>query len=396
MKTEKLSDLGEKILDIAIEYWLVHHSGISGLRLAGQLDIDNQLVMQELELMEELGVGSLNRNAKFGSPMIIVSDAPPTIDVGGDETYVTHVFFPDKHILRDYFYNNLVKKNFPEYVARLHMGDSPYDLVFFSLEVLSKYQDHPEKYIIDDSLSGGNISTTTNEEENYLHVTFGKRKLGNDEISICACIKDLSLMGTKEQLYWHSFELTNPDFSLTDPHFEAFVARYYGGSWDDFTDLLGGITMVLESINSKFGEMKMFRKIANPHLSIPTANTLKQFIDCCSELFKIVGTDSLNSKVLKQCLSGWYNYGEEDFIHSESGRPKSSLQLFQMLDGQVNGCSILQGLIKEIGSYRMDADHRILDPTEDSTNYVAKFNELCERLLEALKNFDMRIQQIQK
>ena len=325
-----MNELEYKIISLSIDEWSKRFVGISGIDLSSRLGITNEEVMIILEKLESEGKGTLNRNVQLYS----ITTAPnnPKFEIPKEPT-TTHVFFPAKELLVEHYYNSdLVRSGLPEYKIRLHHGGHQLEMVFFSDEVLTRYMDHPEYYYLNDSLAGGGISTKSESPASrYLYVRYGKRKFESGESSVTAILKDLSAMADEEQRYWHSHEIKESNFSKNDPNFGRFIARNYEGEFVNYPSPLKDLSDTLDSVNAISIDGKIFGKVENSHLRFPVENTYKSFCDCCSELYKLIGPDNLKQKGLKKILKNRFLLKDSDFVHEESKRPLSSLQLLYRL-----------------------------------------------------------------
>ena len=382
----------DQIIMLSIEQWNHTFGGISALDICDKVDVSNEYVMSQMELLCKDGKGSLNANVEL---YVITFNAPTHDDEKPEEIEIpgklikTHIFFPSKEILTEYFYtSNLVREKYPEYKNRLHQGENQLQLVFFSDELLARYFEHPEFYETEDSLAGGHIRAKYEAPENrYLYVRYGKRKLKNGRTAVTAIFKDLSVMSSAEQRHWHSYELDNEEAASHDPNFSRFLARTYEGEFVDYPNPLQEITLVLKEINEGMAKETIFKRIGNSHLRFPVENTEKAFYDCCSELYKLVGADSLDQKAIKRILSKELNVNESEFIHLETGRPLSSMQILALLESKLDRKDFFTKSIKEIGKYRIEADHKLTLALADEKNYVNFFLLLCEELVKSGKYF---------
>ena len=170
-------DIQKNILDLSIAQWNQSFGGTSALDIGDKISVSNEDVMREMESLCKDKKGTINANIELY--VIRIDPENPKFEIPKESTK-THVFFPSKELLEDYFYGSeLVREDFPEYIKRLHCGAHQLELVMFSEEVLSRYFYHPEWYEVDDSLSGGHIWAKSETPENrYLYVRHGKRKLG--------------------------------------------------------------------------------------------------------------------------------------------------------------------------------------------------------------------------
>ena len=298
----------------------------------------------------------------------------------------THVFFPSKQVLSDAFFSSdLPRQKLPEYVVRLHLGAHQYGLVYFDEEVLSRYLDHPEAYEVEDSLSGGSITTCSGaSEDRHLYVRYGKCRLQSGHIAVSAIFKDLSYMGIPEQRYWHAHEIAEPALDISDRNFQTFLNRTYEGAWVEYADPIGSLLAEVAATNAAIAPLALFTRSKNVHLRMPVEQTYKSYCDCASELYKVVGPDALSQPVLKKLLQERFGLSQQSFIHPESKRPLSSLQLLGLLETNVGRPDAMCGPLKKVGQLRIDADHKVLATEVEARSYSNDFANLCKEITDGI------------
>lgn len=380
-------EIQNKVLNLSIEQWNKSFCGTSALDICRKINIPNEKVMIEMEKLCKDRKGTINANVKLF--VMIFDTNRPKLEIPNEPTF-THVFFPNKDILTEHFYtSNIVRENHPEYKKRLHQGAHQLQMVLFYDEVLTRYFDHPEFYQIDDSLSGGHIWTKSETPENrYLYVRHGKRRLKSGKTAVAAIFKDLYVMSAEEQRHWHSYEIEKEEVEEYDPYFYRFFARTFEGQCVDFPNPIKDVIQTLKSINEVFKKDDFFKRTENAHFRLPVENTEKSFYDCCSEFYKLVGQDSINQKVIKNGLFELFSLAEPDLIHSESGRPFSSMQLLALFESKLDAEGLFTKTIKAIGKNRIEADHKITQPSFSEHNYVEDFIALCQEFVISGKLFE--------
>jgi len=375
----------DQIISYSVKSWNKTFGGVSSSDIASELGLENEEIMRILEELEISGRGKLNRNVEL---YIIQRDPEnPKFELPS-KTTTNHIYFPDTTDLERYYYQNLVREELPEYKARLHRGAHQLALVYFREEVLSRYFDHPEFYEVIDSNSGGSINTKADAPEgNYLYVRYGKRRQYNGEVSVTAIYKDLYVMSDAEQRYWHSHEIENFTAADKDPDFAKFVERTYEGSFVDFESPIKDVESSIANINSVFDDGPLFNRTENVYLRPPVENTRKALCDCCSELYKLVGSDSLNQKVLKQFLQYTLDVNNSEFAHADTGRPLSALQLLSLCEEKIHSGNELSSIIRKIWELRIEADHKLSEGKVFSENHVECFLALCRELSNSIDRF---------
>jgi hypothetical protein len=368
----------------AVNSWFKSFAGTSALEVARELSRDHSIVMTLFEELVATGHGSINAHVTLYQ---VSFDPANKADGLKYEPVVTHIFFPSKQALREAFYSSdLPQQRLPEYTTRLHLGANQIGLAYFSEEVLARYLDHPELYEINDSLAGGDVSAlASTQEDRYLWVRYGKCRLRSGSIAVTAIFKDLSGMAHSEQRHWHSFEIESPGLDKSDAHFRNFLARTYEGAWVDFEDPVKRLLEAVESVNNALEGDNLFAKVQNVHLRLPVEQTYKSHCDAASELYKIVGPDNLSQPTLKALLTRNFSVAPENFMHAESGRPLSTLQLVALLEEKLEVPGLLTKLLRPLSQLRVAADHKVLEIESEVRSYSREFAEICKELAASLE-----------
>jgi len=374
---KNLTAIEKKILKICSQKWFDNPAGISAIDISKIVSLPNEEVMQIMERFALSHLGTINRNVELYYVKIDFDN--PSHDFE-DERVITHIFFPSKEVLQYFYYkSNLVKEDIPEYKKRLHLGGCQISLQFFNEEVLKKYFDHPEKYDIDDSMAGGIISTNGDaEKDEYVHVQYGKKLINNGHTAITAILSDLASMSQNEQKYWSSFEIKECILDGNDENFKIFFERSFDGEWVEYPNPINDIENILSDFNNVLNNQVLFKKTKNIHLRLPVENTYKELCNSCSELYKLIGPDNMNITVLKQYLIKHFNYSGTRFIHSESRKALSTLQIFKLFEEAITSKQVLYDEIKYIENYRINADHKILEKDNCPEKYTKQFYKICK------------------
>lgn len=373
----------EQALAATVAAWFENFGGTSALDVARKLSLDHGAVMQLFEQLADGGYGSLNRAVKLYQ----VSFDPNSIAAGfKHEPVITHIFFPSKESLRKTFFaSELPQRRIPEYTTHLYLGASQIGLVFFTEEVLSRYLDHPELYEVNDSLAGGEVSSqSAAPEDRYLYVRYGKCRLTSEQVAVTAIYKDLSDMSPSEQSYWHSHEIEAATIDKSDAHFQNFLKRTYEGDFVDFHDPIATLLAAVARVNEAVGATGLFTTLNNVHLRLPVEQTYKSYCDAASELYKVVGPDSLSQSLLKFLLLDSLGAQASDLVHTESGRPLSTLQLLALVEVKLGVSGVYSMPLRKLADLRVEADHKVLGPDADAKSYSREFGGMCDQLAAAL------------
>lgn len=379
--------LEQKVLNCALEQWNKTHTGVTSIDIARRIRSSNLKVMGAMITLEALNKCSLNKNAEFFTMSVGKSGMKFS-----KKATIAHVIFPSKEVLTDYFYSSgLARQGLPAYVERLHKGTHQYELMCFTEEVLGKYFDRPEIYSVEDSLSGGSIHSNAEDESSYIYIRHGRRQLTNGRSAVLVPCKDLASLHETQQRYWHGFEISNPEFADPDQNYSNFMLRTFEGAFVDYENPLKNFMEAVKYVNDNLRGAALFRHTDNPHLRIPVENTEKTFYDACSELFKIIGADSLVAPTIKKILLEDFGAMEDEFTHT-SGRALSPFQQLQLLEIKAGIEPKVTSIIDEVKSFRIKADHAIVEPLSTATNFVEKFHFLCNDIAYALMSFATKLE----
>lgn len=397
----------KNILELSINYWNELFIGISAIDIAYKLNISHK---KALSLVEELAAekkGTLNKSVilyLISFDLNIDSNNRKLLET---KSVTTHIFFPAKEILEQYYKENLLQfiKN-GEYTNKLHRGNKQMDLIFFDVIVLSKYLNNKEKYSIEDDVIGGVLSLNydfkldIHEDEPdkvwFDKVWYGKRRLSSGNISVSAILKNLAKLPLLEQKYWSGFEIGNPSFTDYDDDFSRFVSRAYYGNWTDSRDPIQEIIKLLDDINKVF-KFKIFNKLENAYLRYPINNTYKDFVDCNSELFKLIGPDNIELSNIKKIYLEYCKGTSEKLMNKDSGRPLSMLQIFELILIEVNNDLALafKKHWETVKQNRIAGDHKITQPVQQNENYIDSFRKICNVTLGILKEINNEFKKFQ-
>jgi hypothetical protein len=398
-----MSDLEQKILTYTVSHWQNNFCGISGIKVAEDFDIQHETALKVFDELEKQEKGSVRRDVALYQISISIIQPDNNAQIAKPKEIITSIFFPSKDILTESFYENEFHRlNTPEYKSRLLKGSSQTHLIYFKVEVLRKYLDLREIYDIESTVTGGYIqlnnkySSGLSDDEYdkvaFSLIRFGKRQLTNENVTVTVILHDLSELSEKEQAYWYSYEIEDPQFAKTDPDFEIFFRRNFEAEFLNDNDPLEEVIDEINEINSLVGDNGLFTVTSNPYLSYPVVNTYKSFSDSCSELYKIIGSDSINEKKLKYLLQKHCGFSQEDFVHPQSRRPLGKLDLLKQFCKKIN-CENLFDNIEEIKNYRVSADHRVISPKITERNFITEYRRMLHKLR---NNLSLLHQQIKK
>lgn len=396
----------QKILEISVKQWNDRFVGISAIDISKKLNIAHEEVMLKLEELRAENKGTLNENVTLYQISLDIDNDTNDFKFPEPKPITTHIFFPSKQILENYYQENLIEfVNNGEYTNKLHRGYNQTDLIFFDIKTLSLYLNNKEIYSLNDEVTGGVLRLASDfkldmsdKEFNKIwfdKVWYGKRTLLNGEIAVSAILKDLSGLPKKEQSYWYRFELDNPIFTEYDEDFHRFVSRAYYGNWTESKDPIQDIKTVIEEINEIF-DFKIFSKTENPYLKYPINNTFKEFVDCNSELYKIIGPDNLKLIKVKKIYLDYCKGENLDLTHKKTDRQLSTLQVMELILNKLNKDLLIA--FKEhwerVKQNRIEGDHKITNPIQKKENYIDSFRLICHKTKEILKEIKIEFEKI--
>ena len=373
-----LSKEAEQVLAETVSGWFSSFEGISAIDVARALSMDHAAVMCIYEDLANSQYGSLNRSVELGLASLDLDNISAGLKF---DTITTHMFFPSKAVLNKAFFDSdLPKKDLPEYKKCLFLGAGQAELIFFSEEVLARYFCHPEFYEINDSLAGGDVSALSSaSDDRHLYVRYGKCQLMLGQIVVTAIAHDLSEMGQTEQRHWHSNEIEKPDLDKTDPHFDNFLRRTYDGEIVDYHDPIAQIFEAIRLVNEVLVPASLFSRLGNIHLRLPVEQTYKSYCDASSELYKVLGPDAISAATLKDLLQRHFGIQPDEFIHAETKRALSQIQLFSLLEKCLEVPGLYTKPLKDLSGLRTNADHKILDRSIEAKPYSREFAAMCDQ-----------------
>lgn len=392
----------QQIIDIAIKHWNKNFAGIPACDIAEKLNLSHNEVLKCLEKLKEENKGTLNQDVSLVQISIDIDEETKELKTE-QKSIITHIYFPSKELLENFYTENLKAFiNNGEYKNRLNRGFNQIDLVYFDVSVLDKYIRKKEIYSIDDDVTGGLlkfniqfVNTLTKEEIEDVYfnkIWYGKRRLVNGNISVSVILYDLSELPVKEQSYWYSFELENPKFTEYDDDFNRFVTRAYFGEFADSNDPIFELSTEIRKINEIYG-FTLFQNSENPYLTYPINNTLKEFADFNSELYKLIGPDNLQDKSIKKIYLEYLKGKAEDIIHPESGRAFSTIQILTLIIEKLDNQLAIEfkNIWKTIKDNRIIADHKISKPDYLPINYIDDFRKNCDKVSKTLKQIGIEM-----
>jgi hypothetical protein len=150
-------------------------------------------------------------------------------------------------------------------------------------------------------------------------------------VAVAAIYKDLGAMSAVEQRYWHSYEIASPQALAGDETFARFLLRDFEGVPVHYPNPINDVVEGLREVNRTFEDEQLFKRLQNVHLRFPVENTYKDLCDCASELYKLVGPDGIDQKVLHGFVLRRLKLPKDQLLHAQSKRPLSTMQLLKLV-----------------------------------------------------------------
>lgn len=377
----------ERVLEQAVKHWTSHRTGTDSRRIAASLKLDHDEVKQAMVNLEASGLATLNKDATLNE-MSFGKEGMSFTPV------VCHIIFPCKTVLTENFYkSDLVRQNLPVYEERVMKGSHTYSFAYFNEEVLRKYLTRPDLFDVTDTVSGGHVRYMGEDEALYVEIRHGRRKLANGRSSITVFVTDLLKMSEAEQRYWHGYEITDPVFAEQDKGFAEFLDVSLEGKWISYEDPVADAVAAIKRTNERLG-VEIFRRTDNELLHAPVENTERAYCDSCGELYKLIGNDSLNIKVLKPYLVANLGADHSEFEHKESKRPLTGLQLLELIQNKAGTGDDALKTIKSIGEDRGKAAHATTFKGDPNMIYIDMFRDQCMKLAAALDSFSEKVVEV--
>ncbi len=387
-----------EILKYIVKRWKQSFVGTSALELADVFRLAHGEVVRRLKLLVSRGTVHLC-SAQLGQPAEFreyKTDNGEIIRFPTNWVIVdTIIAFPERYVLSEVFEKE--GKDYGVFTNRLHRGDNQIFLYFFRQDILDKYLQHPDHYLIDDTIVGGHILTkdayyfslpeNKRDKETFGQIRYGKRRLKEEGIAIVAIAKDLSDLPYQEQQYWASHEIPiGTEFAKEDEEFEKYCRTIYEGEWINYEDPLQEIRNIVECINNVTERIvcdKLFRNTSeNPYLRYIVRNTVKAYQDAHKELYKLLGADSLDKNVLQALLK---NLGtKEEELRDENGEEKRAWGLFKLFVN--NFCNADFAPLQRCFDARVASAHKIGTINLPSSDLTLGFRVDCGEILKTLKS----------
>lgn len=181
---------------------------------------------------------------------------------------------------------------------------------FFNIDILSVYQNNPDKYEVYTDNFEGRISirddyyeTLSPEERLYINIQFGYRTKKDGELVLAVYLHDLRKASSVEQKKWvgHKFD----DFGLfedNDERFDLFVQRHILGNWDIENGILSKIKTIVSEINA-LTEMtlknSLFKNKEDKYLIFPSAENDHKYQDAHTRAYGFL-VDGLQKETIKE------------------------------------------------------------------------------------------------
>jgi hypothetical protein len=169
------------------------------------------------------------------------------------------------------------------------------------------------------------------DSERYFDITRGRRRLEDGSRCVVPLLVDMKKLEADEQRYWHGHEISTPKFMKNDEGFAEYAHVIFEGAWHEFDDPLSDFKEAVATMNDRLG-FELLARTTNKLIHVPAENTERAYMEACSELFKLIGSDSLQVSKIKPFMIETFGSLAQDFINKESKRPKSAKQLIEDME----------------------------------------------------------------
>ena len=374
--------LYQKVLDFALQEWLKYQASVDTRTIARNINGNPASVMKAAERLEAEGLVSLNRNVELNEMSMPIGGGPFAFT-----PVVCHVVFVNKEVLTEAFHKaGLARSNYPIYKERIVKGSQPYTFLYFDEAVLQRYLRDPANYHVKDTFSSVEVEYIGEDSERYFELTCGRRRLEDGSRCVAPLLVDMKKLDGDEQRYWHGHEINNPKLMKNDKGFAEYTRVIFEGAWHEFEDPLTDFKEAVASMNERLG-FQLLGRTANKLVHVPAENTERAYTEACSELFKLIGSDSLQLKKIKSFMIETFGTVAQDFINKESKRAKSAKQLIEDVENLAGLEHRLSTAIKELGTERQKAAHLVDLKGKTGEIFVDSFFNQCRNLTAAISYF---------
>ncbi|WP_141213175.1 hypothetical protein [Janthinobacterium sp. PC23-8] len=292
-----------------------------------------------------------------------------------------------KDVLTESFHKaGMARESYPIYEERIMKGSQPYSFLYFDEAVLQRYLRDPAEYRVKDTFSSVEVEYIGEDRERYFDITCGRRRLDDGSRCVVPLLVDMKKLYADEQRYWHGHEIRSPMLMRNDEGFVKYAHVIFEGAWHEFDDPLSDFKAAVVSMNDKLG-FDLLARTANKLIHVPAENTERAYTEACSELFKLIGNDSLQVSKIKPFMIETFGSVAQDFIHKESNRPKSAKQLVEDMESLAAIEHKLTTAIKKLGGERQKAAHLVDLKGKTGEIFVDSFFNQCRNLTDAISYF---------
>lgn len=389
-----------KLLRYIIERWKSNFTGTSALELAAHFSLPHAKVIKRLRTLASNNRIYL-RETKLGQIEIrLDEDGRITSKVHDGVLVDTVIAFPARYILESVFRSE--RQDYGEFTNRLHMGDSQIKQYYFRQDVLDKYLRYQDRYNVYDTIVVGHVSAKDSyysslpeslRDNVLVSLRYGKRRLRDGGIAIAVIVIDLSNLSYQEQQYWASHELVGVQFAKEDYEYKQYVHMTFEGEWGEYEDPLEQIYNMVSNLNSittKTVGGKLYSNMPEElHSGYIVINTIEAYQSAHKELYKVLGTDSLNKNVIIGLLKRVFGVKEDDLLKKD-GKEKGTWELFKILVG--GRMNIDFAPLQRCYDARISDTHKIVKRTLPDTDMTIKFIEDCKEILKTLRCIESYLQ----
>jgi hypothetical protein len=258
---------------------------------------------------------------------------------------------------------------------------------FYNIDILSVYQNNPDKYKVYTDNFEGKISIREEYYENllpeeminiYIDVQFGFRTKKDGELTLAVFSADLRKAPDIEQKKWQGFKINDESiFEKEDERFKLFFDRYIIGNWNIENGILYRIQTIVSEINA-LTEMTLnsllFENENDNYLTFPSAENDHKYQDAHKRAYGFL-IDGLQMTTIKKIA-------EKKKIKIESNIQKTLKALKKILPEELHN-EIIEPF-KKVSDKRGPATHNTRKLAKKFSAF-SQFNSDMEDIFKSLE-----------
>ncbi len=267
---------------------------------------------------------------------------------------------------------------------------------YYYIDILSVYQNNPDKYKVYTDNFEGRISirddyyeTLSPEERFYINIQFGFRTKTDGELALAVFSADLRKAPDVEQKKWQGFLIKDCSvFEKDDERFKLFFNRFILGDWDIENGILFRIQTIVSEINA-LTEMTLnsplFKAEEDVYLIFPSAENDHKYQDAHTRAYGFL-IDGLQMTTIKKIA-------EKKNIKIESNIQKTLKALKKILPKELHN-EIIEPF-KKVSDKRGPATHNTRKLSKKFSAF-SQFNFDMDKIFKSLELIKKFIEKITK